>query len=265
MRTLIVAVLWTLILAYPTLAQGEEHLVIIGGGDHPPAAMAQFHEWAGLQKARILVIPWASVEPDASLETLRKDFPTLPPRAVELSPLAPLNDATRARFVRQLQEATAVWFTGGDQVKIMEVLKDKELLQLLRAKYAGGTVFGGTSAGTAIMSQRMLTGEADLTVIDGRKVEVKQGLGLLPRTVIVDQHFIKRQRENRLFGVILDNPDAVGVGIDEDTALVISGGHRARVVGPTQVMVVRAPDGKPGNALQVLLFKSGESFDLLKP
>ncbi len=101
----------------------------------------------------------------------------------------------------------------------------------MRTRHAEGVVFGGTSAGAAVMSLRMITGEGDFTVIDGDQVEVRAGLGLLPG-VIVDQHFVKRQRENRLFGLVLKHPDERGVGIDEGTALLVDeraagrgGGH----------------------------------------
>ncbi len=85
----------------------------------------------------------------------------------------------------------------------MEVLKRRvAFFQILKLRYDAGTVFGGTSAGAAIMSSQMITGEGDFTVIDGKKVQTSLGLGLLPDDVIVDQHFIKRQRQNRLFGLI---------------------------------------------------------------
>ena len=238
-------------------APAEEHLVLIGGGDHPKAAMEQFRAWAELRSGPVLVIPWASADAQASLAVLSRE---LPGSGLEVAPLAPLDEGKRARFLAQLQVASGVWFIGGDQVKVMKVLQDRFLLEALRASYRGGMVFGGTSAGTAIMSQRMLTGEADLSVLDGRRVKLSQGLGLLPERCIVDQHFLKRQRENRLFGVILDNPDAIGLGIDEDTALLLTDGHQAQVIGGTQVMLVQ-PQARR-NSLLVQLFHSGERFDL---
>ena len=242
-------------------AQPQRHLVIVGGGDHPPAAMTQLHRWAGQEKARLLVIPWATSEPKENFQEVAKDFAASPtPPHMELAPLAPLDASSRALFLEQLKTSTGVWFSGGDQVKVMDVLKDRELLQALRDKYEDGTVFGGTSAGCAIMSIRMLTGETDLTLLDGRQVEIQEGLGLLPRHVIVDQHFNKRQRQNRLFGLVLENPDSIGVGIDEDTALLVSNDREARVVGRSQVMLVY-PQKTP-NSLLIRLYKSGDQLDL---
>ncbi len=235
----------------------EQRLIMVGGGKHPPKAMAQMEEWAGGDKAHILIIPWATVEPQENFQEAAVD---LPRAKLELAPLAPLDAASRAQFVKQLQQATGVWFTGGDQVKIMTVLQDRPLLQALRDKYRAGTVFAGTSAGTAIMSLQMLTGEGDVTLLDGRQIEIKEGLGLLPEHIIVDQHFLKRQRENRLFGLILERSNSLGIGIDEDTALVLRNGKEAQVIGRAQVMLVQ-PGSRP-HSLQIDVFQPGDSFQL---
>jgi cyanophycinase len=242
-------------------AQAQERLVLIGGGARPHEALARFTEWAGgHERARILVIPWATEQPQAGYESVTKDFAPFDPLTLEMAPVAPLTEISKRKFLNQLQDATAVFFTGGDQVRIMNVLKDEELLRALREKYHAGTVFGGTSAGTAIMSQRMITGEGDFTVLDGTKVETREGLGLLPSNVIVDQHFIKRQRQNRLFGLILQYPEQLGLGIDEGTALLISDNRYGETVGASQVMVIDARAQK--GALVVYLMKPGERIDL---
>ena len=253
------ALLLSLALTLCALAQPSTHLVIVGGGNHPPAGVEKIYHWAGEKQARLLVIPWATSEPDENFVEFSRDYQNLPLESIQRAPLAPLDPKSRALFLSQLEQATGVWFSGGDQVKIMEVLRDPELLEALRRKFAQGTVFSGTSAGCAIMSLRMLTGEGDVTLLDGRQIELREGLGLLPPNVIVDQHFLKRQRENRLFGLILENPDALGVGIDESTALVVTDGVEAEVVGESQVMLVRRQEP---NALKIWLFKPGQRFRL---
>jgi len=253
------AFLLALTLVVRASAQPSTHLVIVGGGNHPKAGVEKIYLWAGEKEARILVIPWATSEPDENFVEFSRDFQELPVASLQRAPLAPLDASSRALFLRQLEQATGVWFSGGDQVKIMDVLRDAELLQALRSKFAHGAVFSGTSAGCAIMSLRMLTGEGDVTLLDGRQIELREGLGLLPANLIVDQHFLKRQRENRLFGLILENPDALGVGIDESTALVVSNGDQAEVVGESQVMLVRR---EAPNALKIWLFKPGQQFRL---
>ncbi len=239
----------------------QQKLVLVGGGDRSAEAVARFVEWAGKENARILIITWASGVPEESFESLREDFKTFPTVSFENAPLAPLDGEKRAKFLDQLKNATGVFFSGGDQNRIMEVLKDAPLYNALREKYEAGAVFGGTSAGTALMSTPMMTGENDLTVIDGNKVGTRQGLGLLPNAII-DQHFIVRQRENRLFGLVLQNPKMLGVGIDEDTALLVKDNRFGEVVGASFVMFVDARQKKA--TFMINLVKSGERFDLVK-
>jgi len=111
------------------------------------------------------------------------------------------------------------------------------------------------------MSDPMMTGEADLKILDGAKVGVRKGLGLLPN-VIFDQHFLVRQRYGRLFGLVIANPKMLGVGIDEDTSVLIEDNRRLTVVGKTQVMFVNSKKGTQPFALSFL--KAGERFDLKK-
>ena len=255
MRPLLVAV--ALLASLP--ASAGERLVLIGGGKRPPEVLAPFVEWAGGKEARILVIAWASGEPRESFEAIRTDLLPFHPASVEAAPLAPLDAQGKARFREQLRNATGVFLAGGQQDRVMDVLEDVLLLRALRERHHAGVVFAGTSAGTAVMSERMITGEGDFTVIDGDKVETRPGLGLLPG-VILDQHFIKRQRENRLFGLVLKHPQELGVGIDEATALLVEDGRYAEVVGQSQVMLVEAQ--KPPESLLVTLLPPGRRFDL---
>ncbi len=243
-------------------AVGGERLVIVGGGDRPKEAMSRFVEWAGgPEGCRILVISWATEEPKESFEGFREDLAAFKPAVVEPAPPRPLTASGKTVFLGQLSRATGVFFTGGDQSRIMEVLRDAELFAALRARYKAGVVFGGTSAGAAIMSERMITGEGDFTVIDAAKVETRPGLGLWPG-VIVDQHFIKRQRENRLFSLVLAHPEERGIGIDESTAILVEDGRKALVVGSSQVMLV---DASEKDTLVLRLLRAGQAFEVTRP
>jgi len=232
----------------------------------------------------LLVVAWASAEPRESCAVLLAELRTAVaaaaggrpdsggPDGAEAScaPFAPLDpdgkagrldDASKARFLDQLAGASGVFFGGGDQARIMDVLSDAELLWAVRERHARGVVFGGTSAGAAVMSPLMITGDGDFTVIDGRQVVVREGLGLLPG-VIVDQHFVRRQRQNRLFGLVLAHPELRGVGIDEDTALLVAAGARhAEVVGRGPVVLV---DAAGTDKLEVSLLRAGQSVELAR-
>lgn len=248
----------TVALAAPSFA--TEHLVLVGGGERPVAAMQRFVDWAGGPKARLLMVLWATGYPKESYESLQEEFGALHPGAIEAAPVQPLTPESRAEFLKQLAAATGVFFSGGDQARVMDVLQDAGLLEAIRAKHAGGTVFGGTSAGTAVMSKIMITGEGDFTVLDGTKVETREGLDLI-RDVIVDQHFLKRQRQNRLFGLVLLHPRQLGVGVNEDAALLVTDSRHAEVVGGP-VMIV---DGRRGNdELHLTVVRPGQRYDLVK-
>lgn len=243
------------------VAAGQQRLFVVGGGSRPPDAVRKFVEWSGGAKARLLMITWASGVPEESFEALKKDFSKAPLTSIDHASIRPLDAGKRARFLEQLRSATGIFFSGGDQNRIMDVLADEELLKLIREKYAAGTPIGGTSAGAAVISDPMMTGDADLKILDGSKVGVRKGLGLIPN-VIFDQHFLVRQRHNRLFGFVMVNPKMLGIGIDEDTAVLIEDNRRLKVVGGTQVMFVDAKDYK--GAMQVNFLRDGEWFELRK-
>lgn len=255
------AVLISIYVMLAVSALGQQRLLAIGGGERPPEAMAKFAEWAGGERSRILVITWASGVPEESFEGLKKSFAGAKVGSIEHAPIAPLDAEERAIFVSQLKQATAVFFSGGDQNRIMDVLADEELLELIRKRYRAGIPFGGTSAGAAAMSDPMMTGEADLKLLDGKQVGVRKGLGLIAN-VIFDQHFLIRQRHNRLFGLIMVNPKMLGIGIDEDAAVLIEDDRNLSVIGKTQVMFIHSRNGRQPFLMSVL--SSGETYDLRK-
>ena len=254
-----VTALFVIFAACTVSLPAQQRLLVIGGGERAPEAVMKFVEWSGGDNAHILVITWASGVPEESFESLRKGLSLTHSVKVEHAAVRPLDTARRVKFIEQLNAATGVFFSGGDQNRIMDVLADEELLRLIRAKYARGTPFGGTSAGAAVMSDPMITGEADLKILDGAKVGIRKGLGLVPN-VIFDQHFLVRQRHNRLFGLVMKNPQMLGIGIDEDTAVLIEDNRRLTVSGKTQVMFIDAKKGKL--PLTVHILGAGGSFDL---
>ena len=241
---------------------GQQRLLAVGGGTRPPEAVKKFVEWSGGAKARILVITWASGVPTESFDALKADFDKYGPAAVIDAPTTPIDSVKRAALVEQLKTATGVFFSGGDQNRIMDVLdKDSELLRIMLDRYQAGVAFGGTSAGAAALSNPMMTGDADLKILDGSKVGIRKGLGFVPG-VIFDQHFLVRQRHNRLFGLMMVHPSMLGIGVDEDMAVAVSDNRDAEILGPTHVMFI----GSSGrnNAFLVYILNSGQHFDLKK-
>ena len=241
------------------VSYSQQRLIVIGGGKRTPDVLTKIVEQSGGEKGKLLVVTWASGVPQESFDAFKKDVETVSKIELVKAPFRPLDEQTKVQFLQQLKDSTGVFFTGGDQNRVMEVLKDESLLKAIVEKYNGGTLFAGTSAGTAIMSKVMITGEADLKVIDGAKVETTNGIGLLTE-VIVDQHFIKRQRQNRLIGLVLKYPNLLGVGIDEDTALFVKDNKIGEVLGSSQIMIFDARK----EPMRVFMLKKGDKFDLQK-
>jgi cyanophycinase len=147
----------------------------------------------------------------------------------------------------------------------MAALGDTGFPAIIRERYQAGSTVGGTSAGAAVLSGVMLTGDADLTVIQQANTKTADGLNLWPGS-IVDQHFVKRQRFNRLLSAVLDRPTLVGIGVDESTAAILSQ-NTLEVVGQGNVVVI---DGRTGKVLppqgvrdvKLHVLSNGMTFDL---
>lgn len=243
-----------LILIGPVFAQTK--LLLVGGGKRPVEAMKAFVELAGSEKADILIIPWAS-ESLAGAESIKAELAVHAKARIEIIShrLAPKD--LEKLFVR-IESASGIFFTGGDQNKLMSLIREYKVYELFRKKFQEGVSFGGTSAGTAVMSNPMLTGKGDLSVLDGSQIELAEGLGLLPEHVIVDQHFIVRSRFNRLAGVILNQNKKLGIAVDENTSLLIKG-SQARVLGPSQVLIFKK---SASNKLEVTILEPNQAINL---
>src|SRR5215813_12094973 len=138
-------------------SSAQQRLVIIGGGARPAAALARFDEWAGKEKAHILIISWATQSPDVAFKNLQEDLAPYPKAVIEAAPAAPLTEATKIKFLDQLKNATGVFFSGGDQGRIMDVLNDQAMPRALTNRHPQRVAIGRTSARTAIISPRMTT------------------------------------------------------------------------------------------------------------
>ena len=241
--------------APPRIDQGgiAGTLFLVGGGRMPPDVTARFVALAGGSAGRLVVIPTATAraetaDPDASLQSWR---------AQGFANVVRLHTRDRAEadqesFVAPLREATAVWFSGGDQNRIAAAYLGTRVETELRALLARGGTIGGTSAGTAIQSRLMIGGGTE-------EARTAQGFDHLPG-IVVDQHFAARSRQARLAGVLAANPGHVGLGVDESTAL-IAHGRRLEVVGSGAVHVLLAAGPERPASTQEL--KAGGVADLI--
>jgi cyanophycinase len=250
-------------------APSRGHLMLIGGGDKPRAAMEKFVELAGGKNAPIVVVPTASEAPDTAeyyTNLFRNDYGAAD---VVVLPIREKADAMRPEVVAAAARARGIFFGGGDQARITRALAGTPVLNAFREAWRKGAVVGGTSAGTACQSVKMITGEGDFTVIRSGSVELVEGLGFLRGDVVVDQHFIARQRENRLISVLLQYPDHLGVGVDEDTAIWVRPDDTFQVIGDRSVMVFDPSGGRvqraPGAKGQELLGVHGMRMHIVLP
>jgi cyanophycinase len=179
-------------------------------------------------------------------------------------------EASRPESAALLDAAAAVWFAGGDQARLTAVLLDTPLHARLLEFYSAGGLVGGTSAGAAVMSEVMITGDTTRPVEEGREwstieaglVVHARGLGFV-KNAVIDQHFLARRRQNRLISLVLERPDLVGAGIDEATAVLVRPDGKWEVLGESQVLVVDARRARVSKDAANRLGASGLALHLL--
>lgn len=222
-------------------------LVIVGGGDTPEEVQKKFVALAGgVGKARIAVLPMANTADDEEAREVQGDFQKLGAQVQILS-------LTRAQAqipqsADLIKSFSGFWYTGGDQSKLLAILENTAVLKAIDTRFQQGAVVGGTSAGAAVMSGVMLTGrwkpaltpeETEYLNIAKGMLDVSRGFGIF-KGAIVDQHFDTRARYNRLISAVLDHPQLVGVGIDEETALLVRPDGVWEVLGRHYVKIIDA-------------------------
>lgn len=256
-----------------TLPASSGSLLIVGGGSQPPALVERFVALAGGPgRARIAVFPMASALAETGGPEKAEQLRSFGADAFSLN--VTREQAMDPAVARRLDGVTGVWFNGGDQSRLTAVLAGTPLLAAIRARYEAGAVIGGTSAGAAVMSDSMLTGRqrrpgADTIGYFGDEyprvarasIELVPGFAFLPGA-LVDQHFIRRERHNRLLAAVLERPGMIGVGIDEGTALEVRGGMWS-VVGASAVMIYDARRASVTRAGAPLLGGADVRFHLL--
>ena len=223
------------------------NLFIIGGGERTPALMSELIRTADPSASDyIVILTMATSVPEESYASIRSQLSALCTNHITGFNFTKTQADDQAAWIDSVRAAKLIYVVGGDQNKFMEVVLGTRLYQALHEAYDHGATISGTSAGAAIMSQIMITGEEkdkenknSFRDIRSDNVVTSEGMGFIHRAII-DQHFIKRSRYNRLISVLADHPDKMVIGIDESTAIIVSG-RRARVVGESQVVVISRP------------------------
>jgi cyanophycinase len=215
------------------------YVIPIGGAEERTGSMRvlrRFVRLCGGRRARIVIIPTASSLTDTGeryIEIFRKIGAS---EAVSL-PIAERADADRAEYIEQLDNATGIFMTGGNQLRLSTILGGTLVAQKVRRLNAAGIHVAGTSAGAAIMPEHMIAGGSMGLSPQADGVNLAPGLGLT-NSIIIDQHFSQRDRLGRLLTAISYNPFMMGVGIDEDTAIFIGPDQIFEVEGSGSVTII---------------------------
>ena len=222
-------------------------LIIIGGGSRPDDLVERIIAESGLKTGGYCVIlPMSSEDPDSSVYYASQQF--LERGIKNLFGFNFKKDQPiKASWIDSIRMANLIYITGGDQTRFMGIAEGTEIVTAIHDAYKRGAVVSGTSAGAAVMSKLMITGNelkkkeyaATFETIESNNIEIKTGLGLLT-TTIIDQHFLIRSRHNRLLTAIIEHPEMTGIGIDESTAILVNG-KNVEVLGASQVLVYKNP------------------------
>ena len=250
-------------------------LIIIGGHEDREGEKIILREVVRrADRRRIVVVGTASEEPEALFEQYRKAFADLGAKDVFCLDVHTRAEALSDGAADPIKNAGAVFFTGGDQLKLTSQIGDTPVFQLSYKVYEQGGVIAGTSAGASVLSDTMLvSGEGDASPKAGDALRMAPGFGFI-HGVVVDQHFAERGRMGRLLAAVAQNPKSVGLGIDENSAVVVER-SRFRVIGEggvyvldgagvTYSSVAEADDKKPLSIhdVKIHVLAPGDRFDL---
>jgi cyanophycinase len=235
-----------------TKKEGLGSLVAVGGGesteitDDSIKIIEKFLELAGgLDKAKILVMTVATDNPEDAAERYEEVFERLKFKNFETLNIADRSQAFDEANLEKIKKATGLYFTGGSQLHVTALTGGTPLHFLILDKFRKGLTIGGTSAGAMMMSSStLLSGAADISPRLGA-TEVTPGMELLERAII-DTHFSQRGRHGRLLSSVAHNPQVLGIGIDERTAIVVQG-DKFEVIGEGAVTVICAKNSTHTN------------------
>ncbi len=248
-------------------------IIPIGGKLLASDILERFVSLCGNAAARIAVIPTASNEPDMGT-FYERAFQRHGVKHVKAFNFDHRSDCDDADWLEWLGDASGVFLTGGNQLKLSTILGGTPVAKLLRVRHLQGVHIAGTSAGAAYLSEHMIAFGDEGSTPRAGMVTMCAGLGLTNR-VIIDQHFRQRDRMGRLLTALSYNPFCVGLGVDEDTAAFIAPDETLEVVGSGAVTVVDSAnieyssiaDAKPGEPITIIgtrihLLGAGSAFNL---
>lgn len=255
----------------------EGSLIIIGGAEDKKGdkkILKEVCKKIDKEKGNLVIATVASELPEELGYEYKNVFEELGVKNIKILNIRNRKDAYDKNNANLIQDASIIFFTGGDQLRITSLIGGTPIYLKMKNVYEGGCTFVGTSAGASVMSATMIVTGPDEESPKKCTLKMAPGLGLI-KDVIIDQHFAQRGRIGRLLVGIAENPQSLGIGIDEDTAIVVSDQGEFQVIGSGAVYVIdgsnltysNVSEQYPDEILSIFnvklyVLKSGDKFNL---
>lgn len=255
------------------------NLIIIGGAEDKKGdkeILKRVANFIDKENENLLVATVATEFPEESFNKYYKVFSKLGVKNINKLDISSRNDACDEKNVKLVNDSNLIFFTGGDQLRITSLLGGTEIYTAIKEASAKGTIIVGTSAGASVMSDTMIIQGDDEESPRKCTLKMSPGLGLV-ENIIIDQHFAQRGRIGRLLTAIAENPEVLGIGIDEDTAIIVSDKGIAEIIGSGAVYFVDGSSIVYTNVseqhsdeilsmfnVKLHVLKEGDKFNLIK-
>lgn len=238
---------------HPPASSG--HLVAIGGAEDKESELGVLSRVFSLAPAgndEVTVIATASGVPEEVLPAYEAAFDRLGANRVHTLGVRERGDAADAAAVEAIGRSGIVFFTGGDQLRLTNILGGSEVLEAIRARYNDGAVVAGTSAGAVALSSTMIYNGGAADALHKGAVKMSSGLGFVDG-VIIDSHFLERGRFTRLMEVGATNPEHLGVGLGEDAGVIVHPNRVLEAIGPGHVILIDSRDLASSNVAELAM------------
>ncbi len=234
-------------------------LLIIGGAEDKDGdceILSRFIKMSRNTKGPLVVVTTATQEPQSVGEEYYHIFNKLGAASIEVLDLDTRTKANQKHTAELLEKAGAIFFTGGDQLRITATLGGTLANEALKEAYISGVVIAGTSAGASVMSSTMIVEGDSSEAPKLNTIKMAPGLGMVGE-VVIDQHFAQRGRIGRLLSAVAHNPYILGIGIDEDTAILVHSDAKLEIIGSHTVTFI---DGRSVNFTNVSEHTPGQAL-----
>jgi cyanophycinase len=235
-------------------------IMVIGGAEDKVdgrSILTAFFQSAGGKKAKIGIIPCASQEPSVVGDRYYQIFREMGAQQVSILDIRLPKECEQSSWLDILNDCTGVFITGGDQQRLCDLIGNSKFVELLKKRlYLGELMLAGTSAGAAIIGEKMIAAGSSGESPNRSLVDLTNGLSIIPE-LLVDQHFHNRNRMARLMSAIAAHPDKLGLGIDEDTCAAFEDNCTFKVLGKGTITVI-----DPGELLHTNYLESDDTSPL---